>query len=100
MTAHSQKQALAKYRSRLAERGLSRFEVMGRDEDKALIRDLAKRLAEDDTQADALRATLAKGVAGEPPGRGGILRALRASPLVGVDLDLARVKDDSRPLDL
>ncbi len=100
MTTHSQKQALANYRSRLAERGMSRFEVMGRDEDKALIRDLAKRLAEDDAQAEALRATLAKSVTDEPATKGGILRALRASPLVGTDLDMARTKDDSLPLDL
>jgi len=32
-------------------------------------------------------------VAGEPLGKGGILTALRRSPLVGADLNLARSRD-------
>jgi hypothetical protein len=34
--------------------------------------------------------------AGEPPKKGGILAALRRSPLVGADLDLARSREDGR----
>ncbi|MGE4220699.1 MAG: hypothetical protein AB7G39_14725 [Alphaproteobacteria bacterium] len=96
----SQKRAIRNYRSRLGERGLARFEVLGRDADRDLIRSLAKRLSEDTPQASELRATVGKALAGEPPKRGGILAALRGSPLVGADLDLSRVREDGRKVDL
>lgn len=44
--APSQKHAVQNYRTRLHERGLARFEVLGRDADRDLIRSLARRLAE------------------------------------------------------
>jgi len=44
----SQRRALRNYRDRLAERGMARFEVLGRAIDRALIRSLARRLAEND----------------------------------------------------
>ena len=37
---------------------------------------------------------------GEPPTKGGILAALRRSPLVGADLDLARSRETGRKVDL
>ena len=40
----SQKRALKNYRKRLRERGMSRFEVLGLDADRELIRALARRL--------------------------------------------------------
>jgi hypothetical protein len=43
----SKKRAIQKYRFRLGERGMARFEVVGRDTDRDLIRSLARRLAED-----------------------------------------------------
>jgi hypothetical protein len=39
-------------------------------------------------------------VAGEPPKTGGILVALRRSPLVGADLDLSRPREEGRKIDL
>ena len=42
----AQKRALRNYRSRLVKRGMARFEVLGLDADRELIRSLAKRLAE------------------------------------------------------
>lgn len=93
MPSSSQRRAIAAHRHRLAERGLGRFEVRGLDADKALIRRLARRLAAGDEAADALRAELARrfaGGAGEPPRTGGILAALRRSPLVGAELRLER----------
>jgi hypothetical protein len=39
-------------------------------------------------------------MAGEPPKKGGILAALRRSPLVGADLNLARSRDTGRKVDL
>ena len=92
----SQKRAIQNYRSRLGERGLARFEVLGRDADRALIRSLARRLAEDGPEASRLRAAVSQTIAGEPPKKGGILAALRRSPLVGADLDLTRPREQGR----
>jgi hypothetical protein len=92
----SQKRAIQNYRSRLSERGLARFEVLGRDVDRDLIRSLARRLAEDGQDASRLRAAISQTIAGEPPKKGGILAALRRSPLVGSDLDLTRPREEGR----
>jgi hypothetical protein len=95
-----QKRALDSYRRRLGERGMARFEVLGRDADRALIRSLARRLAQDDPEATRLRAELSRSVLGEPPRKGGILAALRRSPLVGADLEFTREVTPGRDLDL
>ena len=39
-------------------------------------------------------------IAGEPPKKGGILAALRRSPLVGADLDIARPVTNGRKVGL
>jgi hypothetical protein len=96
----SQKRAVRNYRSRLSERGLSRFEVLGRDVDRDLIRSLARRLAEDGPGASQLRAAVSQTIAGEPSKKGGILAALRRSPLVGEELDLIRAREEGRKVDL
>jgi hypothetical protein len=96
----SQKRAVRNYRSRLGKRGLARFEVLGLDADRDLIRSLARRLAERSPEASRLRAAVNQSVAGEPPKRGGILAALRRSPLVGADLDLNRAREDGRKIEL
>jgi hypothetical protein len=96
----SQKRAVQNYRSRLSARGLSRFEVLGRDADRDLIRSLARRLAEDSPDASRLRAAVRETIAGEPPKKGGILAALRRSPMVGADLDLNRPREEGRKVDL
>ncbi len=96
----SQKRAIQNYRSRLGERGLARFEVLGRDADRDLIRSLARRLSEDTPEASALRATVTKSIAGDPPKPGGILAALRRSPLVSAELDLSRPREAGRKVDL
>jgi hypothetical protein len=96
----SQKRAIQNYRTRLGERGLARFEVLGRDADRDLIRSLARRLAEDGPEASRLRAVVSQTIAGEPPKKGGILAALRRSPLVGADLDLARPREEGRKASL
>jgi hypothetical protein len=98
--SNSQKRAIRNYRSRLSERGLARFEVLGRGSDRDLIRSLARRLAEDSAEASRLRAIVSQSVAGEPPKRGGILAALRRSPLVGADLDLSRPREEGRNVDI
>lgn len=96
----SQKRAIQNYRSRLSERGLARFEVLGRDADRDLIRSLARRLAEDGPDASRLRAAVSQTIAGEPPKKGGILAALRRSPLVGADLDLNRPREEGRKVEI
>jgi hypothetical protein len=96
----SQKRAIQNYRSRLGARGLARFEVLGRDTDRDLIRSLARRLAEETPEATELRLSVSRSVAGEPPSVGGILAALRRSPLVGADLDLTRPREAGRKVDL
>ena len=100
MSDTSQKRAIKNYRSRLAERGMARFEVLGRDADRELIRSFAKRLAEDGPEADRLRASVSQGIAGEPPRKVGILEALRRSPLVGADVTPTRPFEPGRKVDL
>ena len=96
----SQKRAIRNYRSRLSDRGLARFEVLGRDTDRELIRSLARRLAEDGPEAARLRAAASRIIADEPSRKGGIVAALRRSPLVGADLDLTRSREEGRDVDL
>ena len=96
----SQKRAIQNYRSRLGERGLARFEVLGRDADRDLIRLFARRLTEDTPEASQLRATVSQTITGEPAPPGSILAALRRSPLVGADLDLSRTHEGGRTVDL
>jgi len=96
----SQKRAIQNYRTRLGERGLARFEVLGRDADRHLIRSLARRLAEDGPEASRLRAAVSQSLAGEPSKTGGILAALRRSPLVGADLDLKRPREGGENIEI
>lgn len=96
----SQTRAIQNYRSRLVDRGLARFEVLGRDSDRDLIRSLARRLADDGPEAANLRNVVSEKLAGEPLKKGGILAALRRSPLVGADLDTARSREEGREIDL
>jgi hypothetical protein len=97
---NSQNRAIQNYRSRLTERGLARFEVLGRYADRDLIRSMARRLAEDGPDASRLRAAVSQTIAGEPPKRGGIMAALRRSPLVGADLDLTRPREEGRETEI
>jgi hypothetical protein len=96
----SQRRAIQNYRSRLSERGLARFEVLGLHADRDLIRSLARRLAEEGPEASRLRAAVSQTISGEPPKKGGILAALRRSPLVGDDLDLTRPREEGREVEL
>lgn len=96
----SQRRAIQNYRSRLSEKGLARFEVLGRDADRDLIRSLAKRLAEDTPEGSRLRSIITKSMSGDGSENGGILAALRHAPLVGADLDLIRSREEGREIDL
>lgn len=94
--SNSQKRAIQNYRSRLSARGLTRFEVLGRRDDRDLVRSVARRLAEKGPEASQLRAVVSQTITGVPPKKGGILAALRRSPLVGADLDLSRPREEGR----
>ena len=65
-----------------------------------LIRSIARRLAGNAADSAQIRATIRRSVAGEPQKKGGILNALRRSPLVGADLDLKRPVTPGRRVDL
>jgi hypothetical protein len=96
----SQKRAIQNYRSRLGERGLARFEVLGLDGDRALIRSLARRLAEDNPESARIRDVVAKTISSEPPKKGGVIAALRSFPLEDAELDLERPRTPPREIDL
>ncbi len=96
----SQKRAIQNYRTRLNERGLARFEVLGRAEDRELIRSLARRLAESGPEATRMRSAVSQAISGEPAKKGGIVAALRRSPLVGQDLDFSLPRIEEREVDL
>jgi hypothetical protein len=99
MSNTAQKRAIKNYRSRLQQKGVARFEVLGLDMDRDLIRSLAKKLSQDDPDASRIRAEIKRTVSGQPK-RGGILAALRRSPLVSADLKIVRPVDAGRNVDL
>jgi hypothetical protein len=100
MSDTSHERALNNRRKRLKQRGMARFEVFGLDADRDLIRSLARRLADNGPDSARIRATVRRTISGEPPNKGGILSALRRSPLVGADLNLKRPVMAGRKVDL
>lgn len=100
MASSPQIRAIRNYRKRLTQRGLARFEVLGLAADRELIRTLARRLAEDNSEASEVRAVLHRTVAANPAAKGNILAALRRSPLVGADLNLVRKQVNRRKIGL
>lgn len=100
MASETQRQAVGEFRRRQAEAGIVRYEVATLQRDKDLVRRLAKRLVEAVPESEGFRAELRRVLDAKPPtDRGGIWRALRASPLVGADLDLARDRDGGREVE-
>jgi hypothetical protein len=80
---------------------MARFEALGLDGDRKLIRTPAKRLAEDEPETKKILDSVKQSVAAKKPLRtGGLLRALRNSPMVGADLDLSRPFESEREIDL
>ena len=100
MSNTPQKRAIKNYRKRLHKLGMARFEVLGLDGDRDLIRSIARRLAEDGPDASRLRAVVNQTISGEPPRKGGILEALRRSPLVGADIAPVRQFETGRKVEL
>lgn len=100
MSETPQKRAVRKYRQRLSERGMARFEVFGLKRDQPLIRSLARQLANQGPEALRIRDAVHRSISPQLPQKGGILRALRRSPLVGVDIHLTRPVTSGRRVDL
>ena len=100
MATAAQKRAVRNYRASLAERGLSRFEVVARDEDREIIRKLAKQLAEDGPEAEMIRRVVSVSAQKYIPKKGGIIEALRRSPLVGSGVKFERYRGPGRKVDL
>ena len=100
MSNAAQKRAIENYRSRLADRGVARFEIQALESDRDLIRALARKLADESPEAAQLRRTMQRAIIGEPPKTGGILAALRRSPLVDADIDLGRSREHGRKVNL
>ena len=99
MSNMAQKRAIKNYRSRLRRRGIARFEVLGLESDRDLLRSLAKKLAQDDQEANRIRLEVMRTVS-DAPAKGGIVAALRRSPLVGADLIMERPAVAGRRIDL
>lgn len=100
MAKTAQDRAIRNYRRRLAQRGMARFEVVGLDRDRGLIRSVARKLAGEDAGATQLRAYLQEAVVAQPVGKGTLLDILRRSPLVGADVKFTRERSSGRPVDL
>ena len=100
MANRAQKRAITNYRSRQTGRGIVRFELQAFEADRELIRSLARKLVEEGPDAGQIRRTVQQAVSGEPPKPGGILAALRRSPLVGADVDVTRPREAGRKVDL
>jgi hypothetical protein len=97
----SQKRAIQNYRSRLEERGLARFEILGRNRDKEMIRALAKRLAEGGPEAARIGAAVTLAIAEKPTKKAGVADALRDFPFDGIELDIEpRPRGKVREIDL
>ena len=100
MTPESQHKANQAYRNRLAQKGVTRLEIMAPERDRDLLRLIAKRLASNDDKAEDLRRAL-RSVAGEKSNTAvSILDALRNSPLCGADVLFSRQHDEARRIDL
>ena len=99
MSNAAQKRAIKNYRRRLEKRGVARFEVLGLDADRDLILSLARKLAQDDPEARRIRSEVTRAVSGQSQ-KGGVLAALRRSPLVGAGLKIRRPLETGRRIDM
>jgi len=98
--SEAQRRAVESHRRHLRQQGLDRFEVRGLESDKGLLRAVARRLASGDAASVDLRTRIEATVGPTPNARGGIMSALRRSPLVGADLNLTRGTTSGRDVDL
>ena len=100
MPESSQNRALKSYRQRLSQRGVARFEVLGLENDRELLRALARKLTENDAEARLIRESVRSKLAGETRKKGGIIEALLRSPLAASGLDFVLEISSGREIDL
>ncbi len=79
---------------------MTRFEIIGRETDRELIRLFADRLCQDGPGAERLREVTRRELVGKAQERGAILQALRRSPLVGDHAIPQRPLEPGREIDL
>ncbi|MGA2569755.1 MAG: hypothetical protein ABSF23_04485 [Terracidiphilus sp.] len=100
MGSTAQARAVENYRKRLTKRGMVRFEVLGLKKDRELVRTVARKLAEDGPEAAQIRATVSEKIDPDTRRKGGFLKMLRDSPLMGVELNLTRRRVAPRKVEL
>jgi hypothetical protein len=100
MGSAAQNRAVSNYRKRLSKRGMVRFEVLGLESDRDLIRSLARRLAEESPASGRIRASISGQVGLESRKKGGILAMLRSAPVAASGLNLSRRRVAPRKVDL
>lgn len=100
MANTSQKRAIENYRKRLRQRGITRFEVLGLNTDRGLIRCLAKRLTENGPDARRIRPQVSQTIAGSSRKKGGLLAVLRLPRMAGLELEIERPFETGRKIDL
>ena len=101
MSDIAQKRAVQGYRSRVAKRSIARFEVLGLEADRDLIRALARHLTDaGPDHAASIRAAVNQLMAAPRQRKGRILDALRRSPLAHIDRDPKRTHTSGRKVDL
>jgi hypothetical protein len=98
MSSTAQARAIKNYRKRLSKRGMARFEVLGLESDRELIRTVARRLAENSSESEEIRGLLQQRVSFEARRKGGVLAALRSWPLG--ELNLTRPYTEGRRIDV
>lgn len=100
MPNSAQGRAISSYRARLADQGIVRFELKATEADRHLLRTIARRLMKEGPETEELRRSVRRIVDEQEPRRGRILAALMDSPLAGSDLDLSRIFNPGRKINL
>jgi predicted ATPase with chaperone activity len=92
----AQRFANRNYRERLSQRGIKRIGIMVLESDCELLRTVARKLREDETETNSVRPAIASAVGEQRQQQYSILDALRASPLVGAELAIDRKRENGR----
>jgi hypothetical protein len=79
---------------------MGRFEVQGRLSDKEFLRQLARKLARGDAEADRVRGMVTNAMEPESFSTGAVWEWLRSSPLVDSGIAIDRVRSEPRKIDL
>lgn len=93
--ATARKTSLDRFRRRRKRQGIVRVELQLRREDVALVRGVARALADPGREAEARRLLKARFA---PPSAAGLKALLASAPLDGIELE--RPRDLGRPVDL